>query len=84
VAVGIFSYSLYLIHAPLEQVIWQYGINPLGLSKPLDLVLMLGVGGPLIVGCAYGFFRAVERPSMTMRQRRDRSRELAAVRTVAR
>ena len=78
VAVGVFSYSLYLIHAPLEQVLWQYGLAPLGLARPLDLALMLLVGAPLIVGCAYGFFRLVEQPSMAARQREERAVGLAS------
>jgi peptidoglycan/LPS O-acetylase OafA/YrhL len=33
--VGGFSYSLYLIHAPLLQVAWQYGVAPLGAARPM-------------------------------------------------
>lgn len=78
VAVGLFSYSLYLIHAPLEQVLWQYAIDPMGLSQGAQLALMIAVGLPVVVACAYVFYRAVERPSMTMRDRAARNEELAA------
>lgn len=61
VAIGAFSYSLYLIHAPLLQIMWQYVLLPLHLSSELQFVgLMLGL--PLVLGVAYAFFLAFEAP----------------------
>ena len=65
--IGGFSYSLYLIHAPLLQVIWQYGLHPLHLSDMATYLLLLVVGGPLIVLTAWGFWRLCERPFLNSR-----------------
>lgn len=61
-AVGAFSYSLYLIHAPLIQLIWQYLLHPLHMPDVIMYVLLLAVGTPLIVGIAYLFYLLFERP----------------------
>lgn len=66
--VGTFSYSLYLIHAPLIQLLWQYVIHPLHLSDPITFVLLVSIGTPLIVGTAYVFYRLFERPFMRSRR----------------
>lgn len=60
--VGTFSYSLYLIHAPLLQVIYQYLVAPLHLSVLASLSVLIALGMPLIVGSAYLFFLVCERP----------------------
>ena len=62
VFIGAFSYSLYLIHAPLLQLVWQYAVHPLGLGKAGELLALIGIGIPVIVGCAYVFFLFCERP----------------------
>ncbi|HEU0028037.1 MAG TPA: acyltransferase [Ktedonobacterales bacterium] len=65
--IGGFSYSLYLIHAPLIQVIWQYALRPLRLSDTTTYLLLLGVGAPLIVAAAWVFWRLCERPFLNTR-----------------
>jgi peptidoglycan/LPS O-acetylase OafA/YrhL len=60
--IGGFSYSLYLIHAPLVQVLWQYLFHPLGLGDTATHMLLLVVGGPLVVLAAWGFWWFSERP----------------------
>jgi peptidoglycan/LPS O-acetylase OafA/YrhL len=60
--VGSFAYSLYLIHAPLIQFVWQYAVHPLGLSKNAEFFLLVLVGIPLILMCAYAFYLVCERP----------------------
>lgn len=62
VFLGMFSYSLYLIHAPLLQLFWLYALVPLGVSEPLQLALLIAIGIPLILLCSYGFFLLFERP----------------------
>lgn len=62
VALGGFSYSLYLIHAPLIQVIWQYGVAPLHRSNTTSFLLLLALGTPLIVAMAWLFSLVGERP----------------------
>lgn len=64
VFVGTFAYSIYLIHAPLLQVLWQYPFSSLQ-SKPLPMFAALSTAGALlIVGLSYLFFLACERPFM--------------------
>lgn len=64
VAVGTFSYSLYLIHAPLLQIMWQYALVPLGLSREASLSILLTIGFGLVVVLSYVFFRLFEAPFM--------------------
>ena len=67
--VGTFAYSMYLIHAPLLQVLWQTLFVPLH-ARPLMLLAAYWlVGTPLIVGCAYLFFLAFERPFLNTRRK---------------
>ena len=67
--VGTFSYSLYLIHAPLLQIIWQYLIHPLGLSSGQTFAMLSLAGGPLVVAAAYLFYLVCERPFLNRPQR---------------
>lgn len=67
VALGQFSYSLYLIHAPLLAVAWVFLVKRLGLGTGETLALMVGVFIPVIVIVSYGFHLAVERPFMRYR-----------------
>ncbi len=62
IVLGGYSYSLYLIHAPLIQVLWQYGIAPLHRSPAVSFLLLLVFGTPLIVAAAWLFSRVGERP----------------------
>lgn len=59
---GSFAYSLYLIHAPLIQCVWQYAVHPLGLSRNAEFFVLVLVGVPLILVCAYAFYLVCERP----------------------
>ncbi|MCL2645691.1 MAG: acyltransferase [Phycisphaerales bacterium] len=63
VALGGFSYSLYLIHVPLLSVAHHamrcLGMGPWGRLLTLYLVVV-----PLIVAASYGFYRLFERPFM--------------------
>jgi len=76
VSVGVFSYSLYLVHAPLLQVAWQYLAHPLGFSGLAELGLLLLTGLPLILGVAYLFHRVCERPFMNTRRAPAASRQV--------
>jgi peptidoglycan/LPS O-acetylase OafA/YrhL len=64
VFVGTFSYSLYLIHAPLIQVIWQYGLVPLQWSAVATFLALVAIGSILMLGLAYCFYLLFERPSV--------------------
>ena len=67
--VGTFAYSIYLIHAPLLQILWQYVLLPMHLSGLKTLLLMCLVGTPIIIGLSYLFFLAFERPFLNSRRR---------------
>ena len=62
VAVGLFSYSLYLLHAPLLQLVWQYGLAPRHLMPLPLLFVFVFIGVPLIVAASYVFSLGCERP----------------------
>ena len=69
---GTFAYSLYLVHAPLIQVVWQYMVNPLHLSavKAFSLLVLLGL--PLVVGISYIFFLIAEKPFIGYQKLQER------------
>jgi peptidoglycan/LPS O-acetylase OafA/YrhL len=66
VAVGLFSYSLYLVHAPLLHTFDRLFVGLLS-PGPAARFLLLVCMIPLIVGIAYLFHLAFERPFLNMR-----------------
>ena len=68
VFVGTFAYSIYLIHMPFAQIIWQYGLHPLHKGFLATYFLMIVIGLPLILGISYLFFLAVERPFLNTKK----------------
>lgn len=62
--IGSFSYSIYLIHFPLQQLFWQSLVSPLGLSRPASFAIVATVGTVVIVALAHGFFLLVEKPCL--------------------
>ncbi|HEY4098294.1 MAG TPA: glycosyltransferase, partial [Baekduia sp.] len=72
---GSFSYSLYLIHAPLVEGLQRWVVGPLADSPGANFALLLAIGLPVVLVCAYGFFVVFERPFL------DR-RDLASLRTL--
>jgi peptidoglycan/LPS O-acetylase OafA/YrhL len=67
VALGQFSYSLYLIHSPLLLAAWLLVIEPLSLSLDGKILLMLTVVVPIVVLLAWGFSMLFERPFLNTR-----------------
>jgi len=63
--IGTFSYSLYLIHAPILQIIWQYIIIPFRMSENNQFIALLVIAVPLVLVMAYCFFLLFERPFMS-------------------
>lgn len=76
---GTFGYSLYLIHLPLLQMFWQFGLAPLNLKPGFVLIVMFLVCTPLATASAYLFFLAFERPFLTRHRTREVRAEAAAV-----
>jgi peptidoglycan/LPS O-acetylase OafA/YrhL len=74
--VGVFSYSLYLIHAPLLQVFIQYFMTPLKLNFASEALVLLFVAIPLIIAFSYCFFLICEKPFMTRRAKKNQPSEL--------
>jgi len=60
--VGMFGYSLYLMHAPCLQLLSLYVIGPLGLPPILAFCSLVLVGTPAIVLLCYVFYLFCERP----------------------
>jgi peptidoglycan/LPS O-acetylase OafA/YrhL len=71
VFIGTFSYSVYLVHAPLLQVLWQYVFHPAGLGFETMFACFMTVGLLLILGVAYLFFRVFEEPFMRSSAKRQ-------------
>jgi peptidoglycan/LPS O-acetylase OafA/YrhL len=63
--IGVFSYSIYLVHAPLLHLSW-FSLRRFGLNDDLNFILLVAVCLPLIVIGAYYFHRAFERPFMRL------------------
>ena len=68
VLVGTFGYSLYLIHAPLLQVLWQYALPPLHLSPFATFAWLATWGTVIILAVSYLFFLTCEKPFMTKKR----------------
>ncbi len=77
VFIGTFAYSIYLIHAPIIQLTWQYIFHPLHLGSRTTFLLLIIFGAPLILALSYLFFLVFERPFMTNTQRKETLPELA-------
>jgi peptidoglycan/LPS O-acetylase OafA/YrhL len=76
---GTFAYSIYLMHNPLQQVVYVAVVRPLGLSG-LDSFGAQVAATPVVLAGCYLFFLAFERPFLSARpiarfaQRRSASR----------
>ncbi len=69
VGLGTFAYSLYLTHEPLIRVLnFALAKAPLTRSSPLlSAMVLFGVGLPFLIGAAFAFFLAFERPFLSRR-----------------
>lgn len=74
--VGTFSYSLYLVHAPLLQVLTQYIIPILHLDNYLASLVLVLAGTPLIMLIAYLFFYFFELPFLHLGKKKPIITEL--------
>ena len=63
VSLGIFSYSVYLIHLPL--ILWLGGYGISHFSNTGQVLFMLLFAAPLMLCLGYGFHLLFERPFMT-------------------
>ena len=65
VRIGLFSYSIYLVHAPLLHLSW-FALRRFELSDDLNFVILTILVLPVIVGVSYIFHLWFERPFMRM------------------
>jgi peptidoglycan/LPS O-acetylase OafA/YrhL len=78
VEIGIFSYSLYLIHAPFVALVFHL-IQPLHLTPGRMMLLLMGCALPLSLVFAYVFHRIFERPFMPGHPKSEKQAAQAAV-----
>jgi peptidoglycan/LPS O-acetylase OafA/YrhL len=67
--VGGFSYSLYLLHFPIQQLIWQLFVQPYHLSKLTGFLIVAGPGTAIILLISFVFYRIFEKPFMRSKPR---------------
>jgi peptidoglycan/LPS O-acetylase OafA/YrhL len=78
VGLGGFSYSLYLIHHPLEQVVFAY--RPEFVQGPVQTFwYLLAIGLPLILMASWAFALVFERPFVTRRAPKEAALETGLV-----
>jgi peptidoglycan/LPS O-acetylase OafA/YrhL len=65
---GGFSYSLYLVHQPIQKGMLRV-LQTLHLSDDLTLAVQLLVGMPLVIALSYGFHRVFELPFINRNRR---------------
>ena len=61
VAIGQFSFSLYLVHAPLLAAVWVFFVKPVGLASGAGLALMVFVVMPATVAATGSIGRSSDR-----------------------
>lgn len=62
--VGGFSYSLYLIHFPLQQLLWQDVVAPMHFSPTITFSVIAVPGTLLLTLISFLFYRLFEKPFM--------------------
>ena len=67
---GLFSYSIYLVHAPIVGFLNKYLFGPMDVSPLATFGLTLALGLPVILALCYGFHLVFEAPFL---RRRDLS-----------
>jgi len=75
VFLGLFSYSIYLIHDPIVSMLSAYVFGPMALSPLATFALSLVLGLPLVLAFCYGFHLMFEAPFL-------RQRHLSAIKTM--
>lgn len=64
---GVFSYSIYLVHDPLVGILSKYVFGPLALSPLATFGLTVALGMPVILALSYGFHLLFEAPFLHRR-----------------
>lgn len=75
---GTFSYSLYLVHAPIVAIVHDIAAR-FAPTPSLMLLALFGLGVPLSLAFAYLFYRLFERPFMPGHPHTDKQAAQAAI-----
>ncbi|GAB93760.1 hypothetical protein GORHZ_244_00130 [Gordonia rhizosphera NBRC 16068] len=71
--IAAFSYTLYLIHAQLLQVLWQLIVQPFDLPPVWQLAILWVIISPVIVLVAWIAARYMENPFVRIAARKDKA-----------
>jgi peptidoglycan/LPS O-acetylase OafA/YrhL len=64
---GLFSYSIYLLHGPLLAVIHKYLVGPMDIPPLAQFASLLLIGVPVVLALCYGFHLVFEAPFLRHR-----------------
>ena len=70
VALGVFSYSLYLVHAPVLEIFWLL-LRKSSMGSTHQVLIFALLSAPLCIGLAYLFHLPFERPFLRSRKKAD-------------
>lgn len=73
---GQFSYSIYLVHAPVIWLLWDFAVSTWSVSGPALLLAYLATALPVVIASSWVFFLVCERPFLTHRSWDDWARAL--------
>ena len=76
--IGERSYSLYLLHVPIQAALLKVAISTLDLSHTERLIFLLTVGFGILLGLTWIFHRVVEIPAMALSRRMSQLKQAAA------
>ncbi len=65
--IGTISYSLYLIHLPLEALLWKFVALRLPLTNGMQCLCLTVVSALVIIPAAYAFYLVCEKPFIVRR-----------------
>lgn len=77
--IGTFSYSIYLVHAPLLQVLWLVLVRPFNLEPGPALMVMWFGATPILLILAFLFYLIAERPFVRSQRRRLNEARIVSV-----
>jgi len=77
--IGMFSYSLYLIHPPILKLLSKYALALINVSIFSKSCLLVCFGIPIILGIAYLFFLLFERPFLILAAKNRAKTEILAM-----
>ena len=76
--IGERSYSLYLLHVPIQAALLKVAISTLDLTHTERLVFLLTFGLGILLGMTWVFHRVVEIPAMNLSRRVSQLKQVAA------